>query len=130
MGSRTARMLVVGCFLNAGKVAECIENNNLDTYLVCCGWKGRASLEDTLCAGLIVDRIFSSKLPRNVPDSVRMAHKLYDTYRDELVRALSRTTHAERLRAIGYEADVAYCLQIDLIDALPIFDGGRLKVAD
>ena len=130
MGSRTARMLVVGCFLNAGKVAECIENNNLDTYLVCCGWKGRASFEDTLCAGLIVDRIFSSKLPRNVPDSVRMAHKLYDTYRDDLVRALSRSTHAERLRGLGYEADVAYCLQIDSIDALPIFDGGRLKVAD
>lgn len=130
MGSRTARILTVGCFLNADLVADCIAENNLDTFLVCCGWKGRASLEDTVCAGLMVDRLFQSRIPDNLPDSVRMAHMLYDTYRNDLVGALSRTTHAERLRKLGYEKDVAYCLQIDHVDALPIFDGGRLKIGD
>lgn len=130
MGSRTARMLVVGCFLNAGNVADCIAANQLDTFLVCCGWKGRASLEDTLCAGLILDRLFDSRIPDNLPDSVRMAHMLYDTYKHDLAGTLSKTSHAERLRRIGYENDVAYCLQIDHVDALPIFDGGRLRLAD
>jgi len=55
---------------------------------------------------------------------------LYDTYKNDLTDTLSRTTHADRLRSLGYGDDVAYCLQIDLIKALPVFDGGRLKVAD
>ncbi|MGA7305410.1 MAG: 2-phosphosulfolactate phosphatase [Rhodothermales bacterium] len=130
MGSRTARLLVVGCFLNADMVAKSIADNDLDTFLVCCGWKGRASLEDTVCAGLIVDRLFHSNLPDNLPDSVRMAHMLYNTYRDNLTGTLSHSTHADRLRAIGYEHDVEYCLQIDHVPVLPVFDGGRLKLAD
>lgn len=128
MGSRTARTLVVGCFLNASRVTECIRSAKQDTFLVCCGWKGRASMEDTVCAGLIVDRLFGSKLPAHVPDSVRMAHILYDTYRDSLAETLKRSSHAERLRTLGYGDDVGYCLQIDHIDVLPVFDGGRLQL--
>jgi len=130
MGSRTARLLVVGSFLNAASVTECIAESDLDTFLVCCGWKGRASLEDTLCAGLIVDRLFDGTPPEDLPDSVRMAHMLYDRYRESLAETLSHTSHANRLKSLGYENDVAYCLQIDHVNVLPVFDGGRLKVAD
>lgn len=130
MGSRTARMLVVGCFLNADLVARCIAESDLDTFIVCCGWKGRASLEDTVCSGLIVDRLFHSSLPGNLPDSVRMAHMLYDTFRNDLTETLSHSSHADRLRSLGYGRDVSYCLQIDHVPVLPVFDGGRLKVAD
>jgi phosphosulfolactate phosphohydrolase-like enzyme len=47
-----------------------------------------------------------------------------------MTETLSKTSHASRLQHLGYEDDVSYCVQIDHMDVLPVFDGGRLKLAD
>ena len=57
--TRAARHLVAGCLLNAGRVVDFIRRAGADATIVCAGRQNRISLEDTVCAGLILDRLWS-----------------------------------------------------------------------
>lgn len=128
MRARQAKHLVIGCLRNAGAVANLIEQLDLQTFLLCSGWKGRASLEDTFCAGLMVDRLFGDALESTAPDSVRMAHTIYRKYRDRIGKELSISSHGRRLVDMGCQDDVEFCMQVDRTDIVPQFEGGRLIV--
>jgi phosphosulfolactate phosphohydrolase-like enzyme len=39
---------------------------------------------------------------------------------------LSKTSHGERLRKLGIEKDIEFCLQIDLTTAIPVLQGEKL----
>jgi 2-phosphosulfolactate phosphatase len=51
---------------------------------------------------------------------------LYQMAQGNLDEFLKKTSHSERLKELKIEADIAFCLQIDLIDAIPVLDGDRL----
>lgn len=86
--------------------------------------------EDWVAAAWIAARLFA--LEGNVPGEG------YDRYREvkdrldaEGVEALFRTApHADKLRAVGLEADIALCARVDCCRALPLavkeFQGGLL----
>jgi len=39
---------------------------------------------------------------------------------------LKKTSHSERLKKLGIEKDIAFCLQVDLTAAIPVLEGERL----
>lgn len=125
--ARTARHLLIGSFLNAGRIVEFIEKNKLPTTIVCAGTRNRISLEDTLCAGLLLYRLWKGQEPDDiVSDSAYMAFTQYRNDKDELKLAFRHCNHAQWLRANGFEADVEYCIQIDALPLLPYYKENRL----
>ncbi|PTX55145.1 2-phosphosulfolactate phosphatase [Melghirimyces profundicolus] len=57
-GARSASRLLIACLRNAPSVARYLsETDSDDIYLICSGSKGRVSLEDTLCAAVILSRM-------------------------------------------------------------------------
>lgn len=121
-----AKTLVVGCFLNARRVAGFVEERGLDVLLVCAGSHDRVALEDVLCAGLLLDLLWEGTPPGHASDTARIAFSQYHHNRDALDAAILQTTHAQRLQAKGYGADIDYCLQIDAVPALPLYRENRL----
>ncbi|HEY1008796.1 MAG TPA: 2-phosphosulfolactate phosphatase, partial [Daejeonella sp.] len=37
-----------------------------------------------------------------------------------------KTSHSERLKKLGIEEDIAFCLNVDVTTAIPVLDGERL----
>src|SRR5690606_8971758 len=125
-GARAAEHLLIGCFLNAGRVVDFVREADRDVTIICAGWRNRVSLEDTLCAGLLLYRLWDGREPDNVSDAAHIAFTQYAHDRDDLMAALQRCTHAKWLTQRGYGDDVAYCLQLDALPVLPYYRENRL----
>ncbi|WP_457654298.1 2-phosphosulfolactate phosphatase [Rhodocaloribacter sp.] len=124
--AREAEHLVVGCFLNAQRVVDFAREKGRDVALVCAGWRNRISLEDTLCAGLMLHRLWDGREPAAVSDSAHIAFTLFQNDGGNLHEAVEHCNHAQRLSEIGLHADVNYCTRVDALPVLPCFDDSRL----
>lgn len=124
--ARSAEHLLIGCFLNAASVVDFIREAGLDVTIICAGWRNRVSLEDTLCAGLLLYRLWEGTEPGSVSDTAHIAFTQYHNDRAILEKSIRRCNHAQRLTRQGRRADVDYCLRIDALPVLPYYDDSRL----
>ena len=130
--AKSSAAVAVGGFVNAASavrfLADGLESEQPGTVL-CAGWRGRVSLEDTLCAGMLVSRLVSATQAAALPDSAKMAYALYQGSRDDIGRAVRGTEHARRLVELGFEGDLARCSAVDTLAVLPLLRDGRLTAA-
>jgi len=124
--AKEADTLVAACFLNAERVVDFIRRTADAVTIVCAGRQNRLALEDTLCAGLLLDRLWDGDEPYPVTDSAHTAYTLYHTDRDDLDNALRGANHAEWLADQNCEADLDYCFRIDALPVLPYYTENRL----
>ena len=82
------------------------------------------NLEDSLFAGAVAHHLQNDGY--KFDDSAILAADLYQMAKHDLDGFLKKTSHGERLKELKIEADIAFCLQVDLIDAIPVLDGDRL----
>lgn len=126
--ARAADAAAVGCFLNASAAAgflkQAVEVGRPATVL-CAGSGGRVSLEDTLCAGRLVESVVGEAEVAHLGDALQMAFALWRGSRDRLARALFGAEHTQRLIALGYSDDVAFCARTDALPALPVLRDNR-----
>jgi 2-phosphosulfolactate phosphatase len=121
--SMAADKVITGAFLNVGKVAEFLEEEAKDVLVVCAGWKGNFNLEDTLFAGALADRL-PTFMPAN--DATLAAQHLYRLAKNDMVSFLANSSHVQRLKNLDIVQDVAYCLQEDIYDVVPVLQGDFL----
>lgn len=124
--AKSAKHLLAGCFLNAGRVVDFIRDAGEDVAVICAGRQNRISLEDTICAGLMLDRLWGGSEPGMVTDSAHTAFTLFHTDSHDLPGALRKANHAQRLIERNYEDDVDYCFQLDALPVLPYYTDNRL----
>lgn len=122
--SRAAKKVVIGSFLNLSALSAWLGNQQEDILLVCAGWKNNFNLEDTLFAGAVVEKLKDTGY--KLDDAAIGANDLYQAGRDDINAYLKKSSHSERLKKLGIEADVAFCLQVDQITAIPVLEGDRL----
>ncbi len=122
--SRKAKKIVIGSFLNLTAICNWLNEQNENILLVCSGWKNNFNLEDTLFAGAIVDRLKTGTFSPD--DPAIAANDLYDLAKNDLDGYLKKTSHSERLKALGIERDIAFCLNVDTTTAIPVLDGDML----
>lgn len=93
-------------------------------WLVGSGWEGGFSLEDTVCAGAVADRVLDQsgaslgELAGN--DELIAALALYGQWRDRLAELLGMASHGQRLLRLGCHDDIRFCAQTDMLDVLPV----------
>jgi 2-phosphosulfolactate phosphatase len=122
--SRGAKKIVIGSFLNLTSLSNWLKAQNENILLVCAGWKNNFNLEDTLFAGAVVDQLEGFNFKPD--DAAIAAYDLYQTGKHDLNAYLKKTSHSERLKKLGIEKDIEFCLQIDLTTTIPVLDGDRL----
>ncbi len=124
--AKTAEHLVAGSFLNVSRVADFLKSTGIDVTIVCSGHENRVSLEDTLCAGAILDRLWDGEEPNHVSDAAHTAYSLYLYNKNRLEDTLRNANHARRLVENGHARDVDYCFQLDHLPILPYYTDNRL----
>jgi 2-phosphosulfolactate phosphatase len=124
-----AAEVVIGGLVNARAVVDHVLDRGRDVTIVCAGWKNRVSLEDTLCAGLLIDLMFPGRIPEPETDTAHIALAQYRYDRDGLVERIGTCNHARRLVALGHAADIPLCSAVDSIPVVPAYRDGRLVLA-
>ncbi len=122
--SRQAVKVLVGAFLNLDAVVRYLRTQQYDVLVLCAGWKGRVNLEDTLFAGALAERLKEDYILHE--DSALMAQRLYVDAKGNMLSYLANSSHIRRLQRLGIQKDIAYCLQTDLYDVIPVLRGSAL----
>lgn len=121
-----ANHLYVGCFLNQTSILEALKQHDDSVVLLCAGWQGRLSLEDTLFAGSLISAMCDGELPDKVADGVKVAFGLYKKFGDNLPTVIGTSDHARRLKGLAPDEDILYASRIDVFDILPGLRDGIL----
>ncbi|MDO3644307.1 2-phosphosulfolactate phosphatase [Mucilaginibacter sp. L3T2-6] len=122
--SRTAKRVVIGSFLNLTALCDWLKTQNDHILLVCAGWKNNFNLEDTLFAGAVTEQLKYGNF--KLDDPAIAANDLFQAGRNDINGYLKKTSHSERLKKLGIEKDIEFCLQVDLTTAIPVLEGEKL----
>jgi 2-phosphosulfolactate phosphatase len=123
--SRKAKKVVIGSFLNLTALSNWLKAQNENILLVCAGWKNNFNLEDTAFAGAVIDHLAADGNYK-LDDPAIAAFDLYQLAKGDIPAYLSKTSHGERMRKLGIEKDIAFCLNVDITTAIPILQGEKL----
>ena len=118
--------VITGSFPNLSSVCDFIVSQQKNVLLACSAWKDRFNLEDTLFAGAVMERVKEHFTVHC--DSSLMAADMYTLHRHDLTSFIRKTTHWHRLASYGLEADLEYCVSIDVANVLPVYRNGDLLV--
>lgn len=101
-----------------------LEHQPDTVWLVGSGWEGEYSLEDTVCAGAIIQGVITkaqidgSNITGN--DAALASVSLYLQWQNQLTELLHHASHGQRLLRANNTADINYCAQLDILDVVPI----------
>jgi 2-phosphosulfolactate phosphatase len=118
---RAAAAIGVAAFINAGAAAAWALAAGRNLVIACAGDMGRRSLEDEVCAGLIVDQVRAAR-PDAVlgPEAEALAGQARP-YAKDLGRLAQDSPWAQRLGNRGRGADLTACLTLDTVTLVPIY---------
>ncbi len=122
--SRGAHKIVIGSFLNLAALCDWLKTQPNDVLLLCSGWKDKVNLEDTLFAGGVVHYLKNEDYA--LDDAGIASEDLYNLAKSDLNNYLKKTSHSERLKKLGIEEDIKFCLNLNITKGIPILDGERL----
>jgi len=129
----TAPAVLVGCFLNATAAARqghaLARALGVDLAFVCAGDEGGTvfALEDALAAGCLVDRLLAvtDTVPAALDDAAVAAWQLFQAYSrgraptEAVAQGFADAQHGRELARLGFQADLAYCSQLDISAVVP-----------
>ena len=131
MKSKFARNCVILGFVNMSRVVKYLANLNEDFIILCAGKSGELSLEDTVCAGMLI-----KELTKNAPqkyiltDSALGSSKIYEAYKKSLLTMLHEAEHGKYLVSIGFEDDLLECSKVDVHNILPLLRNGVIRTLE
>jgi len=121
-----AHAVAIGSFLNLSALTHWLKHQPHHILLVCAGWKNQANLEDTVFAGAIIHRLQTELNALELDDAACIAESLYREGQKDLPTYLSKASHSKRMQHLHIADDIAFCLQEDLVSAIPILKDGEL----
>jgi 2-phosphosulfolactate phosphatase len=122
--SRSAKKIVIGSFLNLTALSTWLKTQHENILLVCAGWKNNFNLEDTLFAGAVIEQLKTEGF--ELDDAAIAANDLFQLGKGDIDEYLKKTSHGERMKKLGIEKDITFCLQVDITTAIPVLQGERL----
>jgi 2-phosphosulfolactate phosphatase len=92
--------------------------------VLCAGDNGAFSLEDTVCAGLLVARLADASPGAVLSEGAQAALGLGRHYGARLTRLAEDSGWGRKLQRLGRAADLAWCLRTDVSLMVPVFVAG------
>ena len=111
-----AACIMTGAFVNSDALAESLVGGRWgEVAVVGCGWEGHRSSEDETAAGAILYRLIQEG---GHPDegARRVAERYLNT---PWKTRLRRNSAARRLKRLGYEKDLDFCLSENVLSVAP-----------
>ncbi|MEW9699145.1 2-phosphosulfolactate phosphatase [Paenibacillus sp. SI8] len=120
--------VLAGALTNGGACARAALNFKRDIVILCAGTQDVFSLEDGLCAGLILDEIshLIGTKPMVVNDFGLAMHSSYKQSKDVLFETLLACTNGKRLCKLGFNEDLKDCCKVNSSEQVPILDRDQM----
>jgi 2-phosphosulfolactate phosphatase len=130
--SRHAKNLLVGSFVNMKATVDFLAALGEDAILVCAGRPlalGGFSLEDTVCAGMMIAELQARGDSEVVlSDTSLAARSMYKSHGRSIPKMLKLSEHGRYLGEIGFGSDLELCGRIDSVPVLPVWKGTGVKL--
>ncbi len=127
--ARFARHVAICGFVNIALVTEFMKELRQDFIIVCAGNNGMFSLEDSVCAGMLVHKLSEDDgVELLLSDAAIAATMLYRGHSRSLLKMIKNSEHGKYLASIGFADDLPVCAGVDTIPVLPQLVGNVIKV--
>jgi 2-phosphosulfolactate phosphatase len=120
----SAGAAAVAALINVGAAADWALARGRDLVVLCSGDDGAFSIEDTVCAGLLVSR--AATAGADLSDGAVAALGLGRYYGGRLGDLGQASRWARRLLRLGLSADIDACLRQDVTDVVPVLQDGAV----
>jgi 2-phosphosulfolactate phosphatase len=120
--------LFIGAFSNISALAEHLVKLNKDVEILCAGRLNNFSMEDTVCAGKLINEIVKLNDDTILTDSAIASVSLNKSFGKSLLKMLKETEHGRLLIENGFEDDLKFCSKLNTTDSIPYFTGNVLKL--
>ena len=123
-----ASQVIAACNLNAKAAAKHALSIHKKIVIICAGTNDRFSLEDGLCAGLIIDEMSTyTEGPRILIDFATAMKSAYLQAKDCFIEMNLNCRNGRRLVRVGKKEDVIYCSQRNISNLVPVLTQHTLK---
>ncbi len=123
-----AYKVVIGSFLNISVLTDFLVSHNRSVIILCAGWKDRFSLEDTIFAGALVERLLDSGFYSTICDSAIASLDLWLIAKNNLLSYIEKAAQRHRLKKNNLDDVLEYCFSCDLTPVVPEFKNNVLLV--
>lgn len=120
--------LFVCSFNNLKTLAKHLRKLNEDVIILCAGNNNFFSLEDSVCAGMLVSELISGNKTIELTDASTGALTLFKSFGKNIFKLLSETDHGQLLITNGFEEDLKACAELENTNVIPFYAGNVLKV--
>lgn len=124
--AKDAKHLIIGSLINLDAVCDYLLKEYKNVMILASGWQNKFCLEDTICAGAIVEKLLSTGKFTSEDDSSIAAKYLFLSARDNIFGYLKASSHRRRLRALNLNEDIKYCLTPNQTDVVPVRENDYL----
>ena len=124
--AKDAETVLVASFLNLDAICQWITEQPKDVVCLCSGWQDNFNLEDTICAGAIVDQLTNNGNYYSTEDSTIAAKYLFQSAKKNHLGFIKSSSHRRRLKKLNLNKDVHYCLTPNQTSVIPILKNGKL----
>ncbi|MEA1887293.1 MAG: 2-phosphosulfolactate phosphatase [Bacteroidota bacterium] len=118
--------VVIGSFLNISSLENWLLEQGRNIILLCAGWKGKVSFEDSVFAGALVDRLLKSNKYVTICDSANIVLDMWRLAETDVLKYIDKAAQRSRLREKGLDDCIPFCHQENSTDAIPYLEKGRL----
>lgn len=125
-----ADCLLVGAFSNLNAVADFCIKQKKDVMILCAGWENRFNIEDTLFGGALANVLSQRGGYTLASDAAQVAVSMWKEAEPNARLYVEKSEHIKRLEANGLADSVEYCLTLDTVPLVPIFNKttGKLTI--
>jgi len=120
--------VVIGAFLNLSALTDFITYHQRPVVIFCAGWKDRFSLEDTIFAGALTERLLHTGSFETICDSAIASLDLWSLAQPDVLAYIEKAAQRHRLKKNGLDDVLEYCFTADLTPLVPEFNGNKLVV--
>lgn len=122
-----AQTLLACSLLNAAACAACALELKRDVVLLCSGTQDSFSLEDGLCAGLVIEEMSGMRGgDLDVCDFGLAMQACCRGLGNGMTDALLNCANGKRLSKLGFLDDVLYCAEVNKLNTVPALRDGLL----
>ncbi|MBI1734795.1 MAG: 2-phosphosulfolactate phosphatase [Candidatus Rokubacteria bacterium] len=121
LATRGAAAIGIAALVNVGAAAAWAAAEGRDVTLLCAGERGALSLEDHVCAGLVVDRLRRAVGGARLTAAADDAWDAARPYERDVARLATDSRWAQRLTDAGHGPDVRACLRLDTTSLVPVY---------
>ena len=111
-------IVVTASFININAITEYLKQQDKDVVILCSGWKGQVSLEDTLYAGFLLEKLINIGF-KSESDSSFLSRQLVKDSKSNLIKFALQSSHKKRTENLGIDRDLKFCLQLDIYNNVP-----------